>query len=86
MTTTTATVAVPVRLDVDTHAAAFSKAMTHLDNVATRQLDDVGFDPGLRDLLRPAGESEQRVAAVAVWSEAPFFTAASAPPSRSRSR
>ena len=52
MTTTTATVAVPVRLDVDTHAAAFSKAMTHLDNVATRQLDDVGFDPGLRDLLR----------------------------------
>jgi alkylhydroperoxidase family enzyme len=75
MTTTTATVAVPVRLDVDTHAAAFSKAMTHLDNVATRQLDDVGFDPGLRDLLRAAGESEQRVAAVAVWSEAPFFTA-----------
>jgi AhpD family alkylhydroperoxidase len=96
MTTTTATVAVPVRLDVDTHAAAFSKAMTHLDNVATRQLDDVGFDPGLRVLLRlrasqingcaycvdahsrdarAAGESEQRVAAVAVWSEAPFFTA-----------
>ena len=52
MTTTTAPVAVPVRLDVDRHAAAFSKAMTHLDNAATRQLDDVGFDPGLRDLLR----------------------------------
>jgi alkylhydroperoxidase family enzyme len=52
MTTTTATVAVPVRLDVDPHAAAFGKAMTHLDNAATRQLDDVGFDPGLRDLLR----------------------------------
>ena len=78
------------------HAAAFSKAMTHLDNAATRQLDDVGFDPGLRDLLRlrasqingcaycvdmhsrdarAAGETEQRVAAVAVWREAPFFTA-----------
>jgi AhpD family alkylhydroperoxidase len=96
MTTTTAPVAIPVRLDVDMHAAAFSKAMTHLDNAATRQLDDVGFDPGLRDLLRlrasqingcaycvdmhsrdarAAGETEQRVAAVAVWREAPFFTA-----------
>ena len=70
--------------------------MTHLDNAATRQLDEVGFDAGLRDLLRlrasqingcaycvdthsrdarAAGESEQRVAAVAVWREAPFFTA-----------
>ena len=96
MTTTTAPVAVPVRLDVDRHAAAFSKAMTHLDNAATRQLDNVGFDPGLRDLLRlrasqingcaycvdthsrdarAAGESEQRVAAVAVWRKSPFFTA-----------
>jgi len=26
--------------------------MTHLDNASTRQLDDVGFDAGLRDLLR----------------------------------
>jgi AhpD family alkylhydroperoxidase len=89
-------VAVPVRLDVDRHAAGFSKAMTHLDNAASRQLDNVGFDPGLRDLLRlrasqingcaycvdthsrdarAAGESEQRVAAVAVWREARFFTA-----------
>ena len=96
MTTTAAALAIPVRLHVDTHAAAFCKAMTHLDNVATRQLDDVGFDPGLRDLLRlrtsqingcaycvdthsrdarAAGESEQRVAAVAVWREAGFFTA-----------
>ena len=96
MTTTTATVAAPVRLDVDRHAAAFSNAMTHLDNAASRQLDNVGFDPGLRDLLRlrasqingcaycvdthspdarAAGESEQRVAAVAVWREARFFTA-----------
>ncbi len=89
-------VSVPVRLDVDTHAAAFSKAMSHLDNVATAQLDKVGIAPGLRDLLRlrasqlngcaycvdthhhdarAAGESEQRVASVAVWRESPFFTA-----------
>ena len=52
MTSTTDLVPVPVRLDVDTDAAAFSKAMTHLDNVATKQLDAVGFDAGLRDLLR----------------------------------
>jgi AhpD family alkylhydroperoxidase len=96
MTITTDLVSVPVRLDVDTHAAAFSKAMSHLDTAATRELDGVGFDLGLRDLLRlrasqlngcaycvdmhsrdarSAGESEQRVAAVAVWRESPFFTA-----------
>ena len=89
-------VSVPVRLDVDAHAAAFSKAMSHLDNVSTAQLDKVGIAPGLRDLLRlrasqlngcaycvdthhhdarAAGESEQRVASVAVWRESPFFTA-----------
>ncbi len=89
-------VSVPVRLDVDAHAAAFSKAMSHLDNVSTAQLDKVGVEPGLRDLLRlrasqlngcaycvdthhhdarAAGESEQRVASVAVWRESPFFTA-----------
>ncbi len=89
-------VSVPVRLDVDAHAAAFSKAMSHLDNVSTTQLDKVGIEPGLRDLLRlrasqlngcaycvdthhhdalAAGESEQRVASVAVWRESPFFTA-----------
>lgn len=95
MTTTATSVPIPVRLDVDTHAAGFSKAMSHLDNAATRQLDAAGIDPGLRDLLRvrasqlngcaycvdmhhrdarAAGESEQRVAAVAVWRESPFFT------------
>jgi AhpD family alkylhydroperoxidase len=89
-------VTVPVRLDIDTHAAAFSRAMSHLDNVTTAQLDAVGIEPGLRDLLRlrasqlngcaycvdthhhdarAAGESEQRVASVAVWPESPFFTA-----------
>jgi AhpD family alkylhydroperoxidase len=94
--TTADRVTVPVRLDVDAHAAAFSKAMSHLDNVATAQLDTAGIEPGLRDLLRlrasqlngcaycvdthhhdarAAGESEQRVASVAVWHESPFFTA-----------
>ena len=94
--TATDRVTVPPRLDLDTHAAAFSKAMSHLDNVATAQLDRVGLDPGLRDLVRlrasqlngcaycvdthhhdarAAGESEQRVASVAVWPESPFFTA-----------
>ena len=96
MTATTTYVSIPVRLDVDTHAAGFSKAMSHLDNAATRELDAAGIDPGLRDLLRlrasqlngcaycvdmhhrdarAAGESEQRVAAVAVWRESPFFSA-----------
>ena len=95
MTATTTYVPIPVRLDVDTHAASYSKAMSHLDNAATRELDAAGIDPGLRDLLRlrasqlngcaycvdmhhhdarAAGESEQRVAAVAVWRESPFFT------------
>src|SRR5690242_17884836 len=95
MTATTTYVSIPVRLDVDTHAAGYSKAMSHLDNAATRELDAAGIDPGLRDLLRlrasqlngcaycvdmhhhdarAAGESEQRVAAVAVWRESSFFT------------
>ena len=95
MTATTTYVAIPVRLDVDRHAAGFSKAMAHLDNATTRELDAAGIEPALRDLLRlrasqlngcaycvdthhhdarAAGESEQRVAAVAVWRESPFFT------------
>ena len=52
MTATTTYVSIPVRLDVDTHAAGYSKAMSHLDNAATRELDAAGIEPGLRDLLR----------------------------------
>ncbi|MFE4468081.1 carboxymuconolactone decarboxylase family protein [Leifsonia sp. NPDC056824] len=48
MTTTT----IPVRLDLDTHAAIFGKAMNHLDNAATRELDRVDFDARLRELIR----------------------------------
>src|SRR5260370_23380900 len=49
MTTTTE---VPVRLDFDSHAPAFAKALAHLDNAATKQLDQVNFDHRLRELVR----------------------------------
>ena len=48
MTTTT----IPVRLDLDAHAAIFSKAMNHLDHATTRELDRVDFDARLRELVR----------------------------------
>ena len=40
------------RLDFDSHAAGYSRALSHLDNAAPKQLDGVGFDPRLRDLVR----------------------------------
>jgi AhpD family alkylhydroperoxidase len=43
---------IPVRLDFDTHAASFSRALSHLDNAATKELDAVDFDPRLRELVR----------------------------------
>ena len=49
---TATTVQVPVRLDFDAHAPAFAKALAHLDNAATRQLDQVDFDHRLRELVR----------------------------------
>jgi AhpD family alkylhydroperoxidase len=48
MTTTT----IPVRLDVDAAAPTFSKAMSHLDKAAIKELDRVDFDPKLRELVR----------------------------------
>jgi len=48
--TTPATI--PARLDFDAHAAAFAKAMAHLDRTATKELDRVDFDPRLRELVR----------------------------------
>ena len=48
----TTTEQIPVRLDIDAHAPAFSKAMAHLDNAATKELDRVGLDARLRELLR----------------------------------
>jgi AhpD family alkylhydroperoxidase len=49
---TAATVQVPVRLDFDKHAPAFARALAHLDNAATKQLDGVNFDHRLRELIR----------------------------------
>jgi AhpD family alkylhydroperoxidase len=43
---------ISVRLDFEAHAPAFYRAMVELDRAATKQLDDVGFDPGLRELVR----------------------------------
>jgi len=93
---TTATQEIPVRLDFDTLAAGFSRAMSHLDHAATKELDRVNFDPKLRELVRirasqlngcaycvdmhttdarAIGETEQRIYALPVWRETPFFTA-----------
>src|SRR6185312_13087039 len=49
---TTAAPEVPVRLDFDEHAAGFARAMAHLDRAATKELDNVDFDPKLRELVR----------------------------------
>ena len=50
-TTETTPVQIPVRLDFDAHAAGFSRALSHLDNAATKELDRVDFDPRLRELV-----------------------------------
>jgi AhpD family alkylhydroperoxidase len=42
----------PVRLDVEAHAPAVYKAVSHLDHAATRQLDDADLDHRLRELVR----------------------------------
>src|SRR6201992_2344501 len=43
---------IPVRLDFDTYAAGFARAMGHLDRAAIKELDGVDFDPKLRELVR----------------------------------
>jgi AhpD family alkylhydroperoxidase len=53
MTTTSVPAkAVPVRLDFDSHAAGFARALAHLDRAATKELDQVSFEPKLRELIR----------------------------------
>ncbi|MDT0156298.1 carboxymuconolactone decarboxylase family protein [Microbacterium sp. ARD32] len=52
MNTTDQTVPVLVRLDIDTVAPHFSKALAHLDNAMVRELDAVGLDARLRELVR----------------------------------
>jgi AhpD family alkylhydroperoxidase len=49
MTTTTD---IPVRLDLDGRAPSFAQAMSRLDAAATKELDRVGFDARLRELVR----------------------------------
>jgi AhpD family alkylhydroperoxidase len=50
--TTPAPFTIPVRLDFDSHAAGFARALAQLDRAATKELDRVEFDPRLRELVR----------------------------------
>src|SRR5215472_6045517 len=43
---------VEARLDFDARAPGFSRAMSHLDQAATKELDKVDFDVRLRELVR----------------------------------
>jgi AhpD family alkylhydroperoxidase len=52
MSTTGTEIQIPVRLDFEAHAKHFYGALVHLDRAATAQLDGVGFDPRLRELVR----------------------------------
>ncbi len=51
-TTTQPAFTIPARLDFDGHAAGFARALAHLDKAATKELDAVGFDARLRELVR----------------------------------
>jgi AhpD family alkylhydroperoxidase len=46
------TITIPVRLDFDSHAAGFARALAHLDQAAVKELDRVNFDSRLRELVR----------------------------------
>jgi AhpD family alkylhydroperoxidase len=48
----TQTTQVPVRLDFDTLAAGFSRALAHLDKAAAKELDNASIDQKLRELIR----------------------------------
>ena len=43
---------VPIRLDFESHAAGYTRAMGHLDQAATKELDRAGVDARLRELIR----------------------------------
>jgi AhpD family alkylhydroperoxidase len=85
------------RLDFDSHAPGFAKAMAGLDRAAVGQAEQAGLTVSLRELVRlrasqlngcaycvdmhakdarAAGENDQRVDALAVWREVPFYTEA----------
>jgi AhpD family alkylhydroperoxidase len=52
MTITHDTASIAVRLDFDSLAPGFSRAMAHLDQAATKELDRAEIDPKLRELIR----------------------------------
>ena len=52
MTTTQDTPQITARLDFERHAASFYRAVAHLDQAATKELDKAGIDPRLRELVR----------------------------------
>ena len=52
MTTPNDTAQIPVRLDFDSLAAGYSRAMSHLDHAATKELDKAEIEPKLRELIR----------------------------------
>jgi AhpD family alkylhydroperoxidase len=52
MTVTQETTQIPVRLDFDSFAPGFSRAMSHLDQAATKELDKAEIDTRLRELIR----------------------------------
>jgi AhpD family alkylhydroperoxidase len=52
MTITNETAQIPVRLDFDSFAPGFSRAMAHLDQSAIRELDKAQIEPKLRELIR----------------------------------
>lgn len=46
------TTAIPVRLEFDAAASSFSRALSHLDHAATKELDNAEIEPRLRELVR----------------------------------
>jgi len=52
MTTGQTTETMPARLDFEAHASGFYRALAHLDQAATKELDRVDFDVRLRELVR----------------------------------
>jgi AhpD family alkylhydroperoxidase len=52
MSTTDSTFQIPVRLDFEAHGPTVYKAVSHLDNAATKEADRVELDPRLRELIR----------------------------------
>jgi len=52
MTITNEIAQIPVRLDFDSLAVGYSRAMGHLDHAATKELDKAEIDPKLRELIR----------------------------------